>query len=532
MKTKFFLLFILLMSSLLAQIEPKLITFFEGRADSNMFGIVTNTGDLNGDGFDDFAIGTNNSNYVNIYFGGATLDTYPDLVLNGEEHSKNFGCKLAGAGDVNNDGYDDLLIVDETYSFDIGFQYGKIYLYLGAAQMDTIPDLTFTSNQFNALLGSSITSNFDFNNDGYKDFAASSYYNNEDQYGKVYLFLGKETMEETPDAVFVSEYISDGFGYSIQGLDDINGDGYDDLAIATSKKVPSHDNHQVLFFYGGKSIDLTPDKIINKGDIRYGEIIYRGGDFNNDGFNEFVLEEEDSVYGSYLIMHTINNNYMIFNSDNLGNEGYYQFSSGEDLNHDGYDDFIIRNFAYNTPEGKSVGKVMLFYGGDIIDISSYIDIIDTTEYNSFGTQAALLGDINGDGFGEFIIGAVQHTKTNWKGRAYLYSLGSITDVERRNINKSKILLGTYPNPFNSSISLKYFLPFSGDVTIDIFNSNGKLIKSLLSKNQQSGNHIAIWKGDNNRNEVCASGVYFVRFSHTSGVYNQENHISKKIILLK
>jgi hypothetical protein len=68
----------------------------------------------------------------------------------------------------------------------------------------------------------------------------------------------------------------------------------------------------------------------------------------------------------------------------------------------------------------------------------------------------------------------------------------------------------YPNPFNPSTNIPYALPSSEQVSIKIFNLQGQLVRTLVDRHQEAGNHIAVWDGRDNNGIPMASGIYFVR----------------------
>ena len=84
----------------------------------------------------------------------------------------------------------------------------------------------------------------------------------------------------------------------------------------------------------------------------------------------------------------------------------------------------------------------------------------------------------------------------------------------------------YPNPFNPSTTIEYELNSSDNVTLQIFDIKGELIKTLVNDFQVSGNHKAVWNGTNSRGEKLSSGVYFY------SIKTKDNIGTKKMILLK
>ncbi len=95
-----------------AQQNLHLIATMTGEQAGDSFSVVASAGDVNGDGFDDVLVGAPGGNYAKLYFGGAPFDTLADLKFTGEQLQSLFGNHIAGVGDVNKDGYDDILISD------------------------------------------------------------------------------------------------------------------------------------------------------------------------------------------------------------------------------------------------------------------------------------------------------------------------------------------------------------------------------------------------------------------------------------
>jgi hypothetical protein len=102
----------------------------------------------------------------------------------------------------------------------------------------------------------------------------------------------------------------------------------------------------------------------------------------------------------------------------------------------------------------------------------------------------------------------------------------VYDGKILNIIKTFTLLQNYPNPFNPSTTIGYQLPKTGNVDVNVYDINGRLVRTLLAERQEIGAHSIRWDGRNNDGRMAASGMYFyqVKFDHSV--------LSKKMLLLK
>ncbi|HNX00935.1 MAG TPA: T9SS type A sorting domain-containing protein [Candidatus Cloacimonadota bacterium] len=87
-------------------------------------------------------------------------------------------------------------------------------------------------------------------------------------------------------------------------------------------------------------------------------------------------------------------------------------------------------------------------------------------------------------------------------------------------------IDNYPNPFNPSTTIRFELPESGWVKMDIYNIKGQHIRNLLDEHRLNGQNQVVWNGTNDNGKTVASGVYLVKVS--SGQYSA----SRKVIMVK
>lgn len=183
--------------------------------------------DLNGDGFSDLAVGARSYDFgkgrVYIYYGSVSLDVTPDLILEGLASGEEFGSDI-GAGDINGDGYDDIICGAPFYNS----YTGRIFLFYGGPSMNNTADKIFMGDTVYGYFGASLAC-ADLNNDGYYDIAATS--KNSFYLGKVNFYYGNENINTTSQfSITGGPY----FGRAVNSVQDFNGDNVADLAVSQS----------------------------------------------------------------------------------------------------------------------------------------------------------------------------------------------------------------------------------------------------------------------------------------------------------
>lgn len=91
---------------------------------------------------------------------------------------------------------------------------------------------------------------------------------------------------------------------------------------------------------------------------------------------------------------------------------------------------------------------------------------------------------------------------------------------------------SYPNPFNPSTTLSYYLPSSSNVKLEIYDIMGGMIKTLAANSQASGKHQVVWDGTNSNGVRVSSGIYIYRFEAISLENNEHFVKSNKLMLIK
>ena len=239
---------------------------------------VSDAGDVNGDGFDDLIVGAYRANFsagaAYVVFGSASPPSTIDLnalgasgfEINGAAGGDRAGISVSSAGDVNGDGFDDLIVGADSADPDGNFNAGSAYVLFGGASPAAV-DLSSLSGigfQINGATGGdragrSVSGAGDINGDGLDDLIVGAYGFNS-YAGAAYLVFGKT--DDSPVELgilgsngFQIEGIntSDDSGRSVSGTGDVNGDGFDDLIIGARDADPdsTENTGQSYVVFGG-----------------------------------------------------------------------------------------------------------------------------------------------------------------------------------------------------------------------------------------------------------------------------------------
>ena len=249
----------------------------EGDQASANFGFSVGTaGDVNGDGYSDVIIGA--YNYDNgetnegrafVYQGSAAgLSATADWTVESDQAGARFGYSVGTAGDVNGDGYSDVIV--GAFAYDTGeSDEGWAFVYHGSATgLSVTADWTAESDQASARFGYSVGTAGDVNGDGFWDVIVGALYydNGEDSEGRALVYQGSATgLSATSDWTAESDQASALFGYSVGTAGDVNGDGYSDVIVGAIYYDNGETDVGGAFVYHGVA-PPSPDLSIAKTD--------------------------------------------------------------------------------------------------------------------------------------------------------------------------------------------------------------------------------------------------------------------------
>lgn len=391
---------------------------------------VSTAGDVNGDGYTDVIVGAPlydnveiNEGAAFVYLGSANgISSIPAWMAEGDQSSAHFGINVSEAGDVNGDGFGDIIVGAEWY--DNGeLNEGKVYVYHGSATgLSATPNWTFESNQANAHLGFIVSTAGDVNGDGYSDVivGAPDYDNGQADEGVAYIFHGSASgLGAAPNATLEQNQAGSSFGWSVSSAGDINNDGFADVLVsAVYFDAGQTDEGKVWLYTGSASgINTTPNWAGegNQVEAYYGENISWAGDLNGDGYGDVVIgadfrqtgqTDEGQVFVYYSTGTTLPATQNILLERDQASAGFGVGVNGAgDVNGDGYGDLIVGAYFYDNGQTNE-GAAFIYYGS-----STGVSQTRFTQFESnqagahYGISVCSAGDVNGDGLSDVIVGA-------------------------------------------------------------------------------------------------------------------------------
>ncbi len=432
---------------------------------------VNSAGDINGDGIDDIIIGAiggdpngGSSGETYIVFGNSlgfpatfelsSLDGSNGFVLNGINAIDFSGWSVSGAGDINGDGIDDIIIGAQLgdpnggASGETCIVFGNSLGFPATFELNTLDGTNgFTLNGINAndASGYSVNGAGDVNGDGIDDIIIGAYGAdpNGGASGETYVVFGNTTgfpatfelsnLDGTNGFTLNGIDSGDNSGYSVSSAGDINGDGIDDIIIGAYEA----DSGETYVVFGNTTGFPATFELSNL-----------------DGTNGFTLNGIDS-------------------EDHSG----FSVSGAGDINGDGIDDVII-GARYADPNGPftNSGETYIVFGNSLgfpatfelssLDGTNGFTLNGINNQDFSGSSVSGAGDVNGDGIDDIIIGAYPGNANNNAGETYIIfgnSTGFSATFELSNLDGTN---GFTLNGINANDASGWSVSNVGDINGD------------------------------------------------------------------
>ena len=407
-------------------------------------------GDVDGDGYADVVVGVRHyddgqedEGAAFVYCGSAGgLSTTPGWTAESDQVDAEFGNSVGTAGDVNGDGYADIII--GALCYDNGQDNeGAAFVYHGsAAGLSTMSGWTAEGDQDYVQFGYSVGTAGDVNGDGYADaIVGAPYYDNgQDDEGRVFVYRGSATgLGTVPSWTAESDWAGAQFGHSVGTAGDVNGDGYADVAVGADHYANGQENEGRVYVYHGSTVGLSTTAAwsveSDHGGAYFGTSVGTAGDVNGDGYADVIVGALGyQAAGRAYVYHgsstglTAGSADWTAESDQGGAAFGASVDTAGDVDGDGYTDVIVGAPQYDNGQDNE-GRTYVYFGSATgLRVSPNWTAEGNQEGAYFGRSAGTAGDVDGDGYADVIVGAYWYDNGQEnEGRVYVF-YGSVAGL--------------------------------------------------------------------------------------------------------
>lgn len=350
----------------------------------------------------------------------AFSDLIPYHTFTGTSHNERLGHSVALIGDIDGDNISDL-ILSAPFKTIVDDNVGQVYVYSGAEF-----ELMYTLNgAFEGhLFGRTVACAGDVNNDDVPDFIIGAPYfsiqSEGSDPGRAYVFSGinGDTLYS-----FIGENSDDEFGRDVATAGDINQDGFDDFIITAQANDAGGNQAGRAYVFSGIDGDTL---FVFTGSFPigfFGISAAPAGDVNNDNIPDIIIGAgREHNYKGNVYVYSGDDGELLhkFSGENTGDWFGLAVSSAGDADKDGFDDILI-GAQFNADRGLRAGKAYVFSGQTGQLLFQFYGKIEA----GLGRSVGLAGDVNGDSFDDYVLGAIGGSTKIYSG----YNGGLINSIE-------------------------------------------------------------------------------------------------------
>ncbi len=381
----------------------------EGAAD-DMFGhSVSEAGDINQDGFSDVIVGApgteDRTGRAVVY------DGHEDEIVHdwkGENPGDEFGWSVSTAGDIDDDGFADLVVGAPGFDDD----RGKVYVFDGKKS-----EIMFEidGDEPGDRFGFSVSNAGDVNNDGFDDIVVGAPGKDDKKYGedagRAYVFSGKKA-KKLHEFKPLSD--SEQLGWSVADAGDVNIDGFGDVVLGApgARKKKKDPPTGAVRLYHGKKGKLLHTIYGNEEGDRFGHAVHGAGDCNGNGAADIVISADTAASYVKIIDGKKAEELYTLETPREGIRYGWSVGSAGDFDGDAYGDVVIGVPGGNDSFKPSVIVVSGKTGEELRTRTS------DDPSSGFGISVSGAGDLNADSFSEIVVGA--DGKGDKQGSAFVF----------------------------------------------------------------------------------------------------------------